>query len=138
MNSNNKIFYATGKRKTCSARIFLKEGNGQIMINNKELSNYFKKLSLKKNFIQLLNMIDLQNQLDFFITVKGGGIVSQSNAIRHGMAKVLVLYCNQKSLQLDVHKKFKKKGFITRDSRIVERKKVGFKKARKREQYSKR
>lgn len=124
--------YGTGRRKTSSARVFLKTGNGEIFINKKNINDYFKTNSLCSIVLQPILILNLNNKFNFFITVKGGGISSQANAIRQGITKSLIEYDNI------FKSKLKKFGFVTRDSRKVERKKFGFRKSRKRPQFSKR
>ncbi len=129
------LYYSTGRRKTSSARVFMKLGNGKILVNNILLSEYFnyeiKKLIICKPLFLIKNSDDI-NKFNFYITVKGGGLSGQAIAIRHGISRVLLKYDN------NLRKKFKYYGFITRDSRKVERKKYGFRKSRCRPQYSKR
>ncbi len=130
-----KNLYSTGRRKTSSARVFMKEGKGIIMINNLSLDKYFflnkHRLIIMKPFLVLKDNKYI-NSFDYYITVKGGGISSQSIAIRHGISRVLLKYDNfLKSI-------LKKLGFLTRDSRKVERKKYGLIKSRSKHQYSKR
>lgn len=123
--------YATGRRKTTSARVFLKPGNGEISINGRKLEEYFgRKTSRIK--VQLPLTVAGVQKVDLFITVKGGGITGQTDAIAHGIARVLVKYDDTTKPSL------KAAGLLTRDAREVERKKYGLKKARKDEQYSKR
>ncbi|WP_343189817.1 30S ribosomal protein S9 [Buchnera aphidicola (Astegopteryx bambusae)] len=126
------INYGTGRRKTSSARIFLKIGNGKIFINKKKLNNYFKRNTLRAIVLQPTSILNINDKFDFIITVKGGGISSQANAIRQGISKSLIEYDNIFKTKL------KKAGFVTRDSRKVERKKFGLRKARKKPQFSKR
>jgi len=134
--NNNKYFYGTGKRKTSIARVFLKNGTGTININNS--NNYLenkKIISIIKKPLYLLNII---NKIDLKITVKGGGLIGQAEAIKHGISKALVKLNENNDVENTYRKKLKKVGYLTRDSRKVERKKVGRKKSRKKEQYSKR
>lgn len=127
-----KNYYGTGRRKTSTARVFLTPGIGKILINKRLLKNYFSCNSAKIIIYQPLKLLNLINKIDLFITVKGGGISSQANAIRHGISRALILY--NMSFRLNL----RKAGFLTRDSRSVERKKVGLRKARKSPQFSKR
>ncbi|CAB3976353.1 30S ribosomal protein S9 [Candidatus Azoamicus ciliaticola] len=131
----SNYIYSTGKRKTSIARVFLKEGDGEIIINNNSEQNP-KFITIIKKTLMLLN---INNKIDLKITVKGGGLTGQSEAIRHGLSKALVIL-DKKNINEEnsFRKKLKKLGFLTRDSRKVERKKVGRRKARKKEQYSKR
>jgi small subunit ribosomal protein S9 len=132
----NNYIYSTGKRKTSIARVFLKEGDGEIIINNNIDNTNTKFITIIKKTLMLLN---INNKIDLKITVKGGGLTGQSEAIRHGLSKALVIL-DKKNINEEnsFRKKLKKLGFLTRDSRKVERKKVGRRKARKKEQYSKR
>lgn len=124
--------YGTGRRKTSSARVFIKKGNGKILINQRSLKNYFFRKTSRMMVQQPLELFNLYNKLDIYITVKGGGISSQAGAIRHGITRALIKYDES------FHKELKRAGFLTRDSRKVERKKVGLRKSRKSPQYSKR
>lgn len=145
-------YYATGKRKTCCARVFLKKGIGNIVVNGLSIDDYFHRLTARIIVQQPLNLVNMLNQFDFYITVSGGGEMGQASAVRHGITKALikydeslckdnvVLFSDEKELCSfqNLRKIFRKEGLVTRDSRKVERKKVGFRKARKRQQYSKR
>jgi len=127
-----KTYYSTGRRKTSSARVFLKPGNGKITINGKDPKVFFPYTSKRVEAFKPLELTKENNTLDLYITVKGGGITGQSEAIRHGLARALVEYCTE-------HKSIlKKEGMLTRDSRMVERKKPGLHKARKSTQFTKR
>ena len=131
MEKNN--LYATGRRKTSSARVFLKEnGSGKITINNKPLDEYFGRQFDRYCVMHPLTLTNLDKKLDFYITVRGSGNSGQAQAIRHGIARVLVNYDEKTKAVL------KKADFLKRDSRKVERKKVGLHKARKKPQFSKR
>jgi small subunit ribosomal protein S9 len=127
-----EYFYGTGRRKTSVARVFLKPGNGNITVNGKELDKYFDRAVLRQIIMQPLEKINGNGKFDLYITVKGGGKSGQAGAIRHGLARALVAY-NE-----DFRKDIKAAGFLTRDPRMVERKKAGKPKARKSPQYSKR
>ncbi len=134
----NSYIYSTGKRKRSVARIFLKVGSGIISINN--TSNYFSNF---ERFICLirkpLKALDLDGRFDIMVTVKGGGTTGQSEAIRHGISKAIIksnFFTDEEKVIFK--KNLKGLGFLTRDPREVERKKVGRRKARKKEQYSKR
>ncbi|CAL4043239.1 30S ribosomal protein S9 [Buchnera aphidicola (Tetraneura ulmi)] len=129
---NKKSHYGTGRRKTSSARVFLSLGNGNIIINNKTLEKYFGRKTSCMIVKQPLNIINLLEKFDFYITVKGGGVSSQAGAIRQGITRSLIKYDNSFRVIL------RKSGFVTRDSREVERKKVGLRKSRKKPQFSKR
>ena len=125
-------FYATGKRKSAIARIWMKEGEGSFIINNRSLEEYFPRETLRMIIKQPFYLTNTYGKYDVKVNVKGGGSSGQAGAIRHGISRAL----------LKVNEEFrailKKDGFLTRDARIKERKKYGRKKARKRFQYSKR
>ncbi len=130
-----KTLYSTGRRKTSSARIFMRKGKGIIKINNLLYDKYFflfKHRLIIMNPFTILKDKKYINKFDYYITVKGGGISSQSIAIRHGISRVLLKYDNTLRGILKIW------GFITRDSRKVERKKYGLIKSRSKHQYSKR
>jgi len=126
------IYYSTGRRKSSSARVFMRRGDGNITINNRALEQYFGRETGHMVVRQPLETVELLGQMDFNITVKGGGISGQAGAIRHGITRALIVY--DESLR----RPLRKAGFVTRDAREVERKKVGLHKARKRPQFSKR
>ena len=127
-----KSYYATGKRKTSVARVWMKEGSGLLVVNKRNFDDYFTLDMLKRLIQQPLDVTDKKGKFDFYINVNGGGISGQAGAIRHGISKALVEYDEElKSL-------LKKAGFLTRDARVKERKKYGQPGARKRFQYSKR
>ena len=132
MMSNDKYFYATGRRKTSAARVFLKSGTGQITVNGKALGDYMTTPATKNTVTRALQLTDTKNKLDARITVRGGGVSGQAEAICHGMARALLAYDE------DLRQPLKKAGLLTRDARMVERKKYGFHKARKSTQFSKR
>ena len=125
-------YYSTGRRKSSSARVFLKRGSGNITINNRSLADYFGRKTGRMIVCQPLDTVKMLDQVDINITVTGGGITGQAGAIRHGITRALIEYDNA------LRKPLRQAGFVTRDSREVERKKVGLHKARKRPQYSKR
>ena len=127
-----EVHYATGRRKTSSARIYLSKGEGAIKVNNKELSVYFGREVAQMLVKQPLELCNLINKVDIEAKVKGGGSFGQAGAIRHGISRALLL------LDEELRPQLKKAGFLTRDSRKVERKKPGLKKARKSSQFSKR
>ena len=124
--------YGTGRRKTATARVFLRPGTGNISINNRSLDNFFGRETARMVVRQPLELVDMVEKLDLYITVKGGGISGQAGAIRHGITRALMEY--DESLRSEL----RKAGFVTRDARQVERKKVGLRKARRRPQFSKR
>ena len=121
-----------GRRKTSTARVFLVKGSGLITVNKKKLDDYFGREVARMVVRQPLEAVQMSNGVDIMATVKGGGSFGQAGAIQLGIARALVEY--DESLKMSL----KKEGFLTRDSRKVERKKVGLRKARKRPQYSKR
>ena len=121
-----------GRRKTSKARVFLVKGSGLITVNKKKLDDYFGREVARMVVKQPLEVVQMSNGVDIMATVKGGGSFGQAGAIQLGIARALVEY--DESLKMSL----KKEGFLTRDSRKVERKKVGLRKARKRPQYSKR
>lgn len=137
-----KNFYGTGRRKTSTARVFLKPGKGSIIINDRTLETYFGRETARMIVRQPLAMTDLENRFDVFVTVDGGGINGQAGAIRHGIARALVQYekktTGEGAEDNMIRKALRRAGYMTRDAREVERKKVGLKKARKGTQYSKR
>ena len=124
--------YGTGRRKTAAARVFLATGTGKISVNAQSLEEFFGRETSRMVVRQPLEVADMTDKLDVKITVRGGGNSGQAGAIRHGIARALV----------DFDEKFRgpmrQAGFLTRDARAVERKKVGLRKARKRPQFSKR
>lgn len=124
--------YGTGRRKTATARVFLKAGAGAITVNGRSLDVYFARETARMIVRQPLELIDGADKFDINITVSGGGMGGQAGAIRHGITRALVEYDEALKSAL------RQAGFVTRDSREVERKKLGLRKARKRPQYSKR
>ena len=124
--------YGTGRRKTSTARVFLRPGSGLIEINGKALDDYFGRQTSRMIVRQPLDLAGMAEKIDLVITVEGGGASGQAGAIRHGITRALVEY--DESLKGDL----RRAGYVTRDAREVERKKVGLRKARKRPQFSKR
>tara|TARA_B110000091_G_scaffold55730_1_gene61143 strand:+ start:461 stop:949 length:489 start_codon:yes stop_codon:yes gene_type:complete len=124
--------YATGRRKESAARVWVKRGTGKISINGKDMTSYFARpvLQMQLNFV--FDVTERKDQFDVFATVKGGGLSGQAGAIRHGLSRALSLF------EPDLRKPLKTAGMLTRDSRVVERKKYGRAKARKSFQFSKR
>ena len=124
--------YSTGRRKESTARVWVKRGTGKISINGKEMVSYFARpvLQMQLNFV--FDVTERKNQFDVIATVKGGGLSGQAGAVRHGLSRALSLF------EPDLRKPLKTAGMLTRDSRVVERKKYGRAKARKSFQFSKR
>jgi len=162
-----KQYAATGRRKTGKARVFLKKGSGQISVNRKSIEEYFGRPTARMMVRQPLEVVDRLDTFDIFVTVKGGGIMGQAGAIRHGISRALIKYDEEFAPQTGVttegteeedtsgsgsggkgaasvskvtsfRRLLRKAQLVTRDPRKVERKKVGLRKARKKEQYSKR
>ncbi|ETN92039.1 30S ribosomal protein S9 [Porticoccaceae bacterium] len=125
-------FYGTGRRKTSAARVFLTAGSGNISINDRAIDVYFGREVARMIVRQPFEIVDMVNKFDMKITVNGGGNFGQAGAIRHGIARALLQYDE------NLRSPLRKAGFLTRDARQVERKKVGLHKARKRPQFSKR
>jgi small subunit ribosomal protein S9 len=124
--------YATGKRKDAVARVWIKPGPGKALVNGKALDSYFARAVLRMILQQPLGVAKRNGQYDLTVSVAGGGLSGQAGAVRHGLAKALVSY------EPDLRPVLKKEGFLTRDPRVVERKKYGKKKARRSFQFSKR
>ncbi len=124
--------YGTGRRKNSTARVFLRSGKGKITVNNRNLEEYFGRESLCMIIQQPIEKVEVVGRFDFNVTVKGGGISGQAGAIRLGVARALLKHDE------NLRRPLREGGFLTRDARIVERKKVGLHKARKDTQYSKR
>ena len=125
-------FYGTGRRKTSTARVFLHNGSGNIKVNNRPLDEFFGRQTARMIVRQPLELIGLPDKFDINVTVSGGGTTGQAGAIRHGLTRALMEF--DESLRPAL----RKAGFVTRDAREVERKKVGLRKARRATQYSKR
>ena len=125
-------YYGTGRRKTSSARVFLKAGSGKISINDRELDQYFGREVARMIVRQPLELVDMVEKFDIKVNVSGGGSFGQAGAIRHGITRALMQY--DEALRGDL----RKAGYVTRDAREVECKKVGLRKARRKPQFSKR
>ncbi|OGT43521.1 MAG: 30S ribosomal protein S9 [Gammaproteobacteria bacterium RIFCSPHIGHO2_12_FULL_40_19] len=151
MAKSSQQHYGTGRRKTSRARVFLRPGKGNIVVNQLSLDKYFGRETARMVVRQPLIAVKADSQFDIFVTVSGGGASGQAGAIRHGVTRALIAYeratnpsvaaaetAEGESAQVSWHRILRAAGFVTRDSRAVERKKVGHKKARKSEQYSKR
>jgi small subunit ribosomal protein S9 len=124
--------YGTGRRKTSTARVFVKSGTGSITVNNRPLDEFFGRQTARMIVRQPLELVGMENKFDINATVSGGGTTGQAGAIRHGLTRALMDY--DESLRPSL----RRAGFVTRDAREVERKKVGLRKARRATQYSKR
>jgi small subunit ribosomal protein S9 len=125
-------YYGTGRRKSSAARVFIKPGTGKIVINKRSLEVYFGRETARMVVNQPLVLLDMVDKFDLNITVKGGGITGQSGAIRHGITRALMEYDET------LRPTLRSAGYVTRDARKVERKKVGLRKARRKPQFSKR
>ncbi|GLS25407.1 30S ribosomal protein S9 [Marinibactrum halimedae] len=125
-------YYGTGRRKTSTARVFISEGTGNITVNNRPLDEYFGREVARMIVRQALEVAEATEKFDIKVTVKGGGSFGQAGAIRHGLTRALMQYNEE------LRKPLRQAGFVTRDAREVERKKVGLRKARKKPQFSKR
>ncbi|MBQ77791.1 MAG: 30S ribosomal protein S9 [Cellvibrionales bacterium] len=125
-------YTGTGRRKTASARVFLKDGTGAITVNKRPLDEFFGRQVARMIVRQPLQLVDVEGKFDINVTVKGGGSFGQAGAIRHGITRALIEFDET------LRPSLRKAGFVTRDAREVERKKVGLRKARKKPQFSKR
>ena len=128
----SETLYSTGRRKTSTARVFLRKGKGDITVNKRPLDTYFGRETARMIVRQPLESSNLLDNFDITVTVKGGGMSGQAGAIRHGITRALIKYDNELRVPL------RRAGFVTRDARQVERKKVGLHKARRAPQFSKR
>ena len=137
-------YYGTGRRKSSTARVFLRPGKGEIKVNNRLLADYFGRETASMIIRQPLEAVDVLNKFDIYATVAGGGVSGQAGAIRLGIARALVKYDEKDAPEGaearpdSFRRKLRARGLLTRDSRRVERKKVGLHKARRATQYSKR
>jgi small subunit ribosomal protein S9 len=127
-----EINYGTGRRKSSAARVYLKPGTGDIVVNGRPLDVFFGRETARMIVRQPLVLAEAEGRFDVYVTVRGGGTTGQAGAIRHGITRALMDYDE------GLRKTLRKAGFVTRDAREVERKKVGLRKARRRPQYSKR
>ncbi|MGH1371441.1 MAG: 30S ribosomal protein S9 [Cellvibrionaceae bacterium] len=125
-------YYGTGRRKTSTARVFITQGSGNIVVNDKTLDEYFGREVARMIVRQPLELVELVDKFDIKVTVKGGGSFGQAGAIRHGLTRALMSYDET------LRGALRAAGYVTRDAREVERKKVGLRKARKKPQFSKR
>jgi small subunit ribosomal protein S9 len=128
----SETYYSTGRRKTSTARVFLRRGAGNITVNSRPLDEYFGRETARMIVRQPLQKANMEAGLDITVTVKGGGISGQAGAIRHGITRALIEYDSQ------LRSPLRRAGFVTRDARQVERKKIGLHKARRAPQFSKR
>jgi small subunit ribosomal protein S9 len=125
-------YYSTGRRKTSTARVFLRKGSGAIVVNKRPLDEYFGRETARMIVRQPLEKTEMSDSFDISVTVKGGGMSGQAGAIRHGITRALIEYDSE------LRPSLRRAGFVTRDARQVERKKVGLHKARRAPQFSKR
>jgi small subunit ribosomal protein S9 len=132
MAAAEKFFYATGRRKTSSARVYLKPGKGKVSINGKQSDDYLTRMQSRMVIMQPIELLGQTDKFDLKVMVSGGGESGQAGAIRHGVTRALIAFNPEFKAEL------KKAGFVTRDPRMVERKKYGIRGARRRGQYSKR
>lgn len=141
-----KMYYGTGRRKTSTARVFIKSGTGKITINTLSVEEYFGRETARMVIQQALKAVDMESKFDIRVTVKGGGDMGQAGAIRHGLSRALIKYdeefvenaTTESANDNSFRRVLRRHGYVTRDSREVERKKVDCRKARKKQQYSKR
>ena len=125
-------YYGTGRRKSAKARVFMTAGAGKIVVNSKPLDDYFGRETARMIVRQPLELVELKDKVDLHVTVRGGGGCGKAGAIRHGITRALMEYDET------LRPSLRKAGFVSRDARVVERKKVGLRKARKKPQFSKR
>ena len=128
----SETYYSTGRRKTSTARVFMRSGAGSITVNSRPLDEYFGRETARMIVRQPLQKANMETGLDITVTVKGGGISGQAGAIRHGITRALIEYDSE------LRSPLRRAGYVTRDARQVERKKIGLHKARRAPQYSKR
>jgi small subunit ribosomal protein S9 len=130
--ATDNSFYATGRRKEATARVWIKPGTGTVLVNGRPMDNYFGRETSKMVINQPLQILEQQGKVDITVNVRGGGLSGQAGAIRHGLSRALCV------LNPEFRPPLKKAGFLTRDARVVERKKYGQPGARRRFQFSKR
>jgi small subunit ribosomal protein S9 len=128
----SETYYATGRRKSSTARVFIRKGSGEVTVNDRPLDQYFGRQTARMIVRQALESVNLSDQFDVNCTVKGGGTTGQAGAIRHGITRAIINYDGE------LRSPLRRSGFVTRDAREVERKKVGLRKARRATQFSKR
>ena len=129
---SENVHYGTGRRKTSAARVYIRPGTGQVTVNKRPLDQFFGRKTARMIVHQPLKVVGMEGRMDVTVTVRGGGTTGQAGAIRHGLTRALLAYDEQ------LRPKLRAAGFVTRDARKVERKKVGLRKARRATQYSKR
>jgi len=129
---STEVFYGTGRRKTSTARVYLRSGSGNITVNSRPLDLFFGRKTARMIVRQPLELAELGDKFDVTVNVRGGGTTGQAGAIRHGLTRAILQYDE------NLRSSLRKAGFVTRDAREVERKKVGLRKARRATQYSKR
>lgn len=129
---SENVHYGTGRRKTSAARVYIRPGTGQVTVNKRPLDAFFGRKTARMIVHQPLKVAGMEGRMDVTVTVRGGGTTGQAGAIRHGLTRALLAYDEQ------LRPKLRAAGFVTRDARKVERKKVGLRKARRATQYSKR
>jgi small subunit ribosomal protein S9 len=129
---STEIFYGTGRRKTSTARVYLRPGKGDITVNSRPLDTFFGRKTARMIVRQPLELVSLDGNFDIAVSVKGGGTTGQAGAIRHGLTRALLAYDE------NLRGTLRQAGYVTRDARKVERKKVGLRKARRAKQFSKR
>lgn len=127
-----EIYYGTGRRKSSAARVYMTKGSGQVVINDRPIDEFFSRETSRMIVRQPFELLEMTDKFDLKVSVKGGGISGQAGAIRLGLTRALMLYDEE------LRRPLRKAGYVTRDAREVERKKVGLHKARKASQYSKR
>jgi small subunit ribosomal protein S9 len=139
----NSQYNGTGRRKCSIARVFLRPGTGVIKVNHRTLEDYFPRESVRMQIVRPLQVVDMQNKFDVYVTVRGGGLTGQAGAVQLGIARALVLYDESTGTDSADEKAYRRVlrrsgDYLTRDARIVERKKIGRHKARRGVQFSKR
>jgi len=129
---SENVYYGTGRRKTSAARVYMRPGAGQVTVNKRPLDEFFGRKTARMIVHQPLKVAGMEGRMDVTVTVRGGGTTGQAGAIRHGLTRALLAYDGE------LRPKLRAAGYVTRDARKVERKKVGLRKARRATQYSKR
>ena len=129
---SENVYYGTGRRKTSAARVYMRPGTGQVTVNKRPLDEFFGRKTARMIVHQPLKVAGMEGRMDVTVNVRGGGTTGQAGAIRHGLTRALLAYDEQ------LRPKLRSAGYVTRDARKVERKKVGLRKSRRATQYSKR